>query len=372
MAGGDRSVRISVAVDEGHCVHAHSVWAICARCVNACPGGAISLPQGAKAPVVDEQRCVSCGQCLSACSLGAFSSPEFSERRLLERIEKEGSIRLRCFLPYGELESLAQDGGSYHVCTCLAALSPGVLYQMATERSCELVTDRCRECVLFAKVEAGMRRNFEDARALLSDCGRAHHLWESSPLFLPKRVNDSDSNEVDDDATVCAPAPNVRAVFHSIFVSVRDNPPVKRKPLPLRALRKHVPEWRASLGEVWNMTSHVSHDGAYLWPVHVVDRNRCRACGMCMQLCPTGTIAHGFGDGRFRYSFTPGNCAECGLCFMSCPVAAISRERATNAAPFDEVECFECEAEPCPRCGLPNFASRGEPVCRLCQKRLGT
>ena len=165
-------------------MHVRSVWAHCSLCIDSCPSGSIYTEDSSQLPQLNLEKCLNCGQCLSACPLDAFSSPRFSERKLLSRVEPISPLRLRCFMPYGEAEVLdaAKD---YQLGTCLAAISPGGLAEMAFSKQCTLVVDRCKKCQLYERVWPTLQCNEETAYALLADWGRAGNLRESSPLFLP-------------------------------------------------------------------------------------------------------------------------------------------------------------------------------------------
>ncbi len=54
----------------------------------------------------------------------------------------------------------------------------------------------------------------------------------------------------------------------------------------------------------------------------VMDKNRCVNCGICLTLCPVGSI---YAEGKqilISYDY----CKGCGLCAAECPKRAISME----------------------------------------------
>lgn len=364
MIGGDRSNRIAIAFEPDRCLHAKSAWADCSLCIDSCPGEAVRIREGARVPSVDLDRCVHCGQCLAACPLEAFESPRFTERQLLRRIEPDAPVRLRCFLPYGELDALDSELETYQLGTCLAALSPGAMFSLAQFRSCELATDRCASCSLLPWVGQTMRCNVVSAYYMLCDWGSSGNLVETEPLFLPVGREEASSG------SPCAPiasraVDDVRSSIRSLFHGRKKNAVASKALLPLRSKKKHVPLWRQRLQAEWE-----KRDGAAscvcAWPVLEVDATLCRACGICMQLCPTGSIRHAMGDGTFSYSFVPGTCVNCGLCIASCSAGALSRDYRVFERPFDELVCFSKAAEPCPRCGMPVLDPRDGALCPLC------
>lgn len=372
MASGDSSNRIAISFAADRCLHTRSTWAECSLCVDSCPGEAIRTVERSGLPSVDLSRCMHCGQCLSACPLEAFESSSFTERQLLNRVDPKGPVRLRCFLPYGELEALGSSCRTYQLGTCLGALTSGVLFELSLARACELATDQCERCVVYQRAGRTMKRNVDVASRLLADWSRAANLGETRPLLLseapavgaldgavPKAADELRPSEEPDDAN------GVRSSIWSLFHGRRKNVDAAKNLLPLKSKRKHVPVWRQRLQVAWAKRQPVS-DGAFLWPALVVDGERCRACGMCMQLCPTGSLRHALDESRFVYSLVPGTCVDCGLCIASCACSALSRDYAVRRQPFEPVECFSQNAEPCARCGMPVLATQGGRLCYLC------
>ncbi len=51
----------------------------------------------------------------------------------------------------------------------------------------------------------------------------------------------------------------------------------------------------------------------------MVDRNKCIACGGCIQICPVGAIS--FVDGKAHIDEK--KCVKCGGCMNFCPMQAI-------------------------------------------------
>lgn len=369
MASGDSTNRIAVTFDAERCLHARSIWACCSLCVDSCPGRAIRMTEGGRRPAVDSSRCLYCGQCLSACPLEAFTSPRFSERQLFNRIAPAGDVRLRCFLPYGELDLLGSERETYQLGACLAMLTPGALFELALSRSCELATGGCRSCSLFERLAQTMQCNVAAAYGMLQDWGRQANLVESSQLFLPSPAEDAGDrgaaggrreSAARDDALG-----DVRASIRSLFHGKRGDGARGEARLPLRSKRRHVPAWRRRLQDAWGKRASNGSE-RFPWPVLEVDGARCRACGMCMQLCPTGSIRHAMADGSFSYAVVPGTCVDCGLCVASCAARALSRSYRPLAQPFDAHEVFSQRATPCPRCGMPVLKSQDGPRCFLC------
>ena len=105
--GSDRPIKVDILFTEDRCMHHKSVFAQCDSCVNACPSHAIHRGEGTSVPLFDPALCLHCGTCLSACPFEAFQATNFSERRALKRMGSDGAVRVRCWLPHGEISALA-------------------------------------------------------------------------------------------------------------------------------------------------------------------------------------------------------------------------------------------------------------------------
>lgn len=372
MEKGDSSNRVSILFERDNCLHGRSTWATCSLCVDSCPGRAIRSGEGG-VPSIDHARCLHCGQCLAACPLEAFRSDRFTERQLVARIPEEGAVRLRCFLPYGQLESLDATCSSYQLGTCLAALSPGVLFELAFARPVLLDVGRCSSCSLFHRAGQTLQCNVQAARDLLACWDRRANLRQAGePMFACPMPPDAA------EPACCAAADRMRASVRSLFHGREKNADARRIALALRERPKHVPSWRQRVRQLWSSRKPAGSGLSETpWPSLVVDARRCRACGICRQLCPTGSIFHEFDGERFAYCFVPGTCVDCGLCIASCQRAALSRDYRACDAPFSMEELFEGTAEPCSRCGMPVLEGRGAndaergTLCTICAARSG-
>lgn len=361
MAFADKSNRITIVLNDERCLHARSVWAKCSLCIDSCPGGAISRSKKQRTPNFDPVRCVQCGQCLSACPLGVFEASDFTERRLLDRIDAAGTVVIRCFLPYGELEGLSAECKTYQLGACIAALSPGALFELALGRPCILSTERCSSCPIMKKAEPTMRANITGAFRMLHGIGKSGNLQESGALFLPQLKMDYAS------ATAEMRHEMLKSGIRSLFAG-RYGSKKMDNVIPLRQQSKHVPAWRKRLKDVWMKNAYASSGAcSFEWPELVVNVDKCVACGICMQMCPTGTIVHSFDGECFAYSFVPGTCANCGLCIKVCPRSALSRGYRSFDSPFEEQTCYKGVARKCAQCGRPSFRAHEGALCAHCE-----
>lgn len=359
MASGDRTNKIAIELHRERCLHVRSVRSQCSLCSDSCPGGAIKLGSTGE-PQLDVSHCMQCGQCLTACPLEVFESPTFTERQLVNRIDSDGAIAISCYLPYGQLESLSRGVRTYQLGACLASLSPGVLFELCLTRSCELLTDRCLECRLFKRLRPTFEANVTAAFRMLHGVRSAANLKESTALFLPRIEGQQ--------GEIALPESIMRSDIRALFCKNRTSNVLEgRAPLALRQKSKHVPLWRNRVRDLW-FEHGFSAFGAcdFAWPELTVDAERCRACGVCMQMCPTGSISHSLIDGVFVSSFTPGTCTNCGLCLSVCPEGALSRQYRSFTHPFLAEDTFFQPAHRCARCGMPVLETLGDALCVPC------
>jgi 2-oxoglutarate ferredoxin oxidoreductase subunit delta/2-oxoisovalerate ferredoxin oxidoreductase delta subunit len=58
----------------------------------------------------------------------------------------------------------------------------------------------------------------------------------------------------------------------------------------------------------------------------IIDADRCKGCGLCVNSCPSGSLRLGSNLNRLGYyavEFLPNTgCTGCGVCFYACPEPA--------------------------------------------------
>lgn len=334
--GGDRPIKADIVFIEDRCMHRKSVFAQCGPCVEACPSHAIRQSDEEAVPSFDPSQCLHCGTCLASCPFEAFQATNFSERKMLKRVAGTGPVRMRCWLPQGELSALGSSIDSYQVAVCLAALTPAALFSLARDRGCIVATGRCEACALYRTVGPVLRQNLRRARLLLGDWHREANLVDEGGVAFPAASLPEEivrAAKAEPGATRSA----ARALFHR-WSDGGEGAAVEEA---IRSVKRHVIDWRAVLEQRWGEADEGQTDGgAYPWPRQVVDAARCLACGTCVSMCPTRAISL-VGEGACAsYRFNPGRCSECGLCVRSCPQQAIERAKEPMARPFDERECF--------------------------------
>jgi len=66
----------------------------------------------------------------------------------------------------------------------------------------------------------------------------------------------------------------------------------------------------------------------------VIDKDRCKGCGLCVETCPFGVLVISPEFNRYGYNVAtmgaPEKCTGCGMCAQMCPDAAIDVYRAVK------------------------------------------
>ncbi|NTU89819.1 MAG: 4Fe-4S binding protein, partial [Actinobacteria bacterium] len=316
-------------------------------------------------PEYSQNKCIGCGQCLSACPLEAFVSPNFTESYLLNRLAGDQPLRIRCSRAVKALEVSVSDRQTYDLEVCFAALSPGCLFELAHARECVFDFEHCQSCPLYESERETMRINFLIAHSLLFGWGIEGHLSESSGALLS---DEETLALISCDSIIKLPAMKksligLRARFYGTQTIKSD----LNSPALFKTMIRHAPIWRMRLAREWKRLEATGKNaGKLLWPQIEVAQERCRACGTCMQFCPTGAIVHTIENDAFAYSYLPGLCVDCGLCVASCSNNAVRREYETCETPFTRSERFSKSVRYCARCKSPFINDGGSNLCLWC------
>lgn len=63
---------------------------------------------------------------------------------------------------------------------------------------------------------------------------------------------------------------------------------------------------------------------AVMKEVHVIDKDACTACNLCVEVCEDEAISVVESEGKSYYVIDPAACTNCGLCVEVCEDEAIS------------------------------------------------
>lgn len=342
LAGGIAVLRV-VAQRRERCVHAAGGRAICTRCLDVCPSGALS-PAGA-AVALDPLICAGCGACAAVCPTGAlaYAAPPLAVS--LRRI----AVLLGAYRAAGGRRPilLLHDGGeTADALTALARSGPGL-----TANVLPLPVDRPTQFGIEALV------------TMLALGAVRVIVWEAGPDIAPESAGLRTAVAMAD-AMVAAfglGEGRLRIVTSAdpdaLRTSVADDPAlVELSPadgLDLDA----PPEARLHAGLTHLLEAARPMAGAVAMPqgapcggLDVAES--CTLCLACTRACPTGALD---GDPRAQVlTFQESACVQCGACRTICPEQAITLvPRVSAAAAAMRRVLVEDEAALCIDCGRP-------------------
>ena len=356
------------------CLDARHCRAECSSCVDLCPVGAIRMDD--RQVSFNQNVCTGCGLCLAACPMEVFTTPDWTERTVLDFIGtvKDHRAELMC-VKHPEYDSREPRPGLVKIRACLAAMSPGLLFEAGRLKDIDLRMDACGHCDhkgALGQIEASaaLAESWLSAAggkkhvSLISEVPQGKDAKSGSRLFRFRKSVEADEICLDRRDFLVGFARQGSSLFAAVLersLSKTTWPDGKRSSQSFKQL--HVPSWREALSRVYPKGVALP-DRAAVWARIRVNK-ACTGCAVCERYCPAGALKLRVEDDRLRLTFLPGLCADCGLCALSCPVEAVTRGYAAEPAPFREQVILAAPLTLCPRCRTPVLGS-GEALCYWC------
>lgn len=361
----------SIAIAGHRCLNRTYCGVECQHCKNLCPSDAVAVTFHQSGIVLDKDKCVGCGLCFSECPVQVFGSSRWDETSIVGKIEEKGWKITEFFCgrhssPYQDDKN--RDRGAIRLPTCLAIVTRGCWYETGMKTEVRLRLDQCRQCPM-EKTLPRLKCSIETAAEWLAASGH-------TPRF--NLIHQSNRSRVKVNLKAVDAGLKVtsrRDLFLSLVKEgVRETPDDKLGANTSSSLSSGegrpgtcLPDWRRRLAPVYSRNMIEGSLPAY-WPTITLN-SRCVHCGLCVLLCPSGTLHRIVEDGICTYHFTSGFCLDCRICQLICEQKAIERAREQVAKPFEKTCIYTSPVDECRRCGnvTSDFHTR---LCYRCRQEV--
>ena len=350
----------------------------CSLCVDHCPVNAISINTTLE---IDHDKCVHCGLCLRLCPVGALVGEDgFSKLiRCFQFMESTDCVEFVCSQnPNAELGS---DGNLLvlQVDRCLAAYGPSVFLflQAIGIHRIILRLDGCEKCKI-GSVKKDLLQAKDDAES----------------FFLASESTQLNIEVIE----------KIAPAFHKRPVIQINNPSINRRGF-LSLFSKQSINFLSKLLELSpesnkggrcpsderfrliKLIKIITKDVTEGQQLEIAKRlkicsisinDRCSACGVCADVCPTGALSYHVDDeGMFQIKFSPLNCVNCGICADCCEMGAIKVNETHTSNQSQSVFDIQNQAllrsgelKRCKRCHVQYSSVNISDLCPICEQRL--
>jgi ferredoxin len=339
---------------EALCAHKRSAKLGCTRCLDLCPAGAITPPQGKAGQHVsiDAAVCMGCGGCAAVCPTGAASYALPPVDALIRKLrtllltfhDAGGQAPVLLVHEAGEadhggalIDALARHGDGLPPDVLPLAVHSAAGFPPEAIAAAFAYGARALRVLSPAKPKhppEALHRTFALMASVLEGLG-----WADTARRLALI-------ETDDPFTlgeVLAAIPALPAAAPRKFQPLGDKRTVLR--FSLRELHAAAPAPKNVLP---------LPEGAQFGAVHV-RADGCTLCHACVGVCPTGALTADADTPLLR--FTEDACVQCGLCQATCPEKVITLEPRLDFV----------------HAATPRVLKQEEPFhCTRCQKPFGT
>ncbi len=312
-----------IDVEEELCLNLRGRGDICTKCEDACRHDALIL--SIDDIILSQSDCSNCGACLPACPSGVFRLSGFDPERLVAAMEGTKEVHLHC--------RSSCDGGGGVVIPChhlldarlvAAAMAGGTnVFHMHGLKKCdECSVGDARDQI--GNVRRQLNRWFGDAvpeiveASTVSETGAGRYDYQdqvhtnrrgflcmaglraaTGAVWMIPFSNDDDDDEISE------------TPFRQGCDELK-RPVAYQQTLGTRA--KGLP-WQGGRPMPWRTRTF---------------SEKCSACMVCYERCPTGALVGHKGRELREISFDPALCMGCELCTRLCPEKAIKARVADN------------------------------------------
>ena len=345
----------------------------CHICADICPEQAIVLGIG---PVITDD-CIQCGLCINACPTEVFQSSVNLDQCILDQMQyiynkqtrpgNSDCVEIHC------QEASARGKHSVNV-HCLGNIDENVVLGGALMGFDRITcyTGDCRQCHFHHGEEL-----FDTAVALAGDLIKSLGIkaFQVNKIYQEKeQLNDeplsrraffSRIGQQVKQKTVSEEYTR-RSSLESLLSRITDSGDIDKHPSPKRQqLRKLINDW-LSKRQDQSLAKRTLP-----WKKMWVEQEKCVACAICVNVCPTGALVKEIRDNSLYRYYSSAACNNCGLCQDACPHSIIHfTDDCTVMDITDDLQSLVAVVplNSCIYCGETIPVSEGE-ICTTCRKR---
>ncbi len=349
-----------LTLDVGRCVHTSNKFAICNKCVEACPVETIKIENSTISFTPSE--CVGCGGCGASCPSDAYSLDDFNSiQYLFDFLESDKSV-LTC------KESKLP---------CIAGMSVEELLSLVLISSKDIVQDiaPCETCSIADVNLKIIKQRSEEVNFLLEAMGQDREL-KLEKLDIKVEDNTSELNrrelfskegvktvvnikqELQNKVEESDESVKIHKVTSKDISKIKDKEIPQRRSLLLMAMKRaKVPQefHNIDIEEI----SFISQKN--------LDESTCTNCQMCYRICPTGALSSDFRGSVIN--FNPLACVQCHSCHDVCEPDSLTLRKTFALSNFfvPKVETLvRFNMKRCDECGMFFASKNGEKICNRC------
>lgn len=371
------SVEACVDICYKKCLRSISRLRDCQICADNCPANAISIDEALN---IDHKLCIQCGLCLRLCPVGAISGDDGVSKllRCLQFLENVERIELVCNRNANYMLGPSDNGHVIQIDRCLAAYGPSVFLMMheAGVKRISLRLDSCDQCELrLAKDHLLQSKNEVDRILSIMGYPEAENqeIYAIDEQWSDRQVVHIDNPPINRRSFFNLLSKKGLSVLPDLFDILKENEKnVKRPPNERLRLIKIFELLRKKPPGISN-----ERIAEYLQLAAVNVSDRCSACGICAEVCPTGAIVFDIDPhDNYYLKFLPMNCINCGVCVDCCEMDAIQIKRfylsdkyLTEKKTQMGVQLQSGLLRRCVRCHVKFSSTNDSELCPICKRR---
>lgn len=315
-----------LVIDSSKCTRVRHKKSECVRCMEVCAAGAVSITRAGGKVLIDWRKCTSCGECLAVCPNGVFSMKQTDRKRILtsvnERINAADEAVFTCAKSPDETQAYVES---------LAYVSRELMIKAALRGAGRIVLVKadCEGCKHEGCMDIAVRE-IEACRDILrlADCSAKIVLTDETPETVKPDKKAQDDTVMSRRQFFTMLRENSKKSVGQTLYSLSENDGERQKTV-LAAQGGSSTVFSDDLKRLGGdgFTELLRREN--ILPSVDIDRSKCRKCGVCARMCPSGVFTPVYEKVKGRdtvksISIDKDLCTGCGLCAISCFSKAVS------------------------------------------------